>query len=69
MPERIFKSVSSVMKEPRVERIVNELKYTVDRLNRIQAILNKTGTTFTLRQTSRDGEFILEEITQRINYE
>lgn len=57
------------MKEPRVERIVNELKYTVDRLNRIQAILNKTGTTFTLRQTSRDGEFILEEITQRINYE
>lgn len=57
------------MKEPRVERIVNELKYTVDRLNRIQAILNRTGTTFTLRQTSRDGEFILEEITQRINYE
>lgn len=57
------------MKEPRVERIVNELKYTVDRLNRIQAILNKTGTTFTLRQTSRNGEFILEEITQRINYE
>ena len=48
---------------------MKELKYTVDRLNRIQAILNRTGTTFTLRQTSRDGEFILEEITQRINYE
>lgn len=57
------------MKEPRVERMVNELKNTVDRLNRIQSILNKTGTTFTLRQPLRDGEFILEEITQRINYE
>ena len=57
------------MKEPRVERIVNELKYTVDRLNRIQSILNKTGTTFTLRQSSRDTDFIIEDITQRINYE
>lgn len=60
---------ASHMKEPRVERIVNELKYTVDRLNRLQSILNKTGTTFTLRQSSRDGAFIVEDITQRIDYE
>jgi hypothetical protein len=57
------------MKEPRVERLVNELKNTVDRLNRIQSILNKTGTTFVIRQTSRDADFIIEDITQRINYE
>lgn len=59
----------STMKEPRVEKIVSELKNTVDRLNRIQSILNKTGTTFTIRQTSRDTDFIIEDITQRINYE
>jgi hypothetical protein len=57
------------MKEPRVERMVTELKNTVERLNRIQNILNKTGTTFTLRQSSRNEDFIIEDITQRINYE
>ena len=57
------------MKEARVERLVSELKHSVDRLNRIKAILEKTGTSFVLRQSTRTSDFILEDITQRIDYE
>lgn len=56
------------MKEPRVEKIVNELKNTVDRLNRINAILAKTGTTFYLNRNTRHGDFTLGDIEQRIEY-
>lgn len=57
------------MKDPRVERIVNELKVTVERLNRLNAILAKSRTTFYLNRSTRDGEFILTDIQQRVDYQ
>lgn len=56
------------MKEPRIEKIVDELKYTVDRLNRLNAILSRSGTTFHLHRATRDSEFVLSDIEQRVEY-
>jgi hypothetical protein len=56
------------MKEPRVEKLVSELKYTVDRLNRLNALLVKTGTTFYLNRSTRDGDFTLSDIEQKVDY-
>lgn len=56
------------MKEPRVEKIVEELKSTVEKLNRLNGILVKTGTSFDLRRSTKDGEFILSDIEQRVEY-
>ena len=56
------------MKEPRVEKIVAELKATVDRLNRLNGILAQSGTTFHLSRSTRDGPFTLESIEQRVEY-
>jgi hypothetical protein len=57
-----------VMKEARVENIVVELKETVARLNRLNDILNKTGTTFYLHRSTNDGPFTLSNIEQRVEY-
>jgi len=57
------------MKEPRVEKIVAELKATVDRLNRLNGILAQSGTTFYLHRSTKDGPFTLSDIEQRVNYE
>jgi hypothetical protein len=56
------------MKEPRVEKIVAELKATVDRLNRLNGILAQSGTTFHLSRSTRDGPFTLSDIEQRVDY-
>ncbi len=56
------------MKDRRIEKIVAELKYTVDRLNRLNAILARSGTTFYLNRSTRDGDFTLSDIEQRIEY-
>lgn len=56
------------MKDPRVEKLVDELKFTVDRLNRINAILARTGTTFYLNRSTRDGEFTLSDVEQKVEY-
>ena len=56
------------MKDKRVEKLVAELKTTVDRLNRINAILARSGTTFYLNRSTRDGDFTLSDIEQRIEY-
>jgi hypothetical protein len=56
------------MKEPRVEKLVTELKYTVERLNRINALLVKTDTTFTLHRSTRTSDFELIDITQKVDY-
>lgn len=58
-----------VMKEPRVEKIVAELKETVNRLNRLNGILANTGTTFHLSRSTRDGPFTLSDIEQRVDYQ
>jgi hypothetical protein len=57
-----------VMKEPRVEKIVDDLKVTVERLNRLTEILAKSGTTFHLGRSQRDGPFTLDHIEQRVEY-
>jgi hypothetical protein len=56
------------MKDRRVENLVAELKRTVDRLNRLNGVLVKTGTTFYLNRSTRDGDFTLSDIEQRIEY-
>jgi hypothetical protein len=56
------------MKEPRVQFLVNELQETVDRLNRIEDMLTKTGTTFYLGRSSTTGPFKLESIQQNVEY-
>jgi hypothetical protein len=56
------------MKEPRVEKIVAELKETVARLNRLNDILVKTDTTFHLHRNTKDGPFTLSDIEQRVEY-
>jgi hypothetical protein len=57
------------MKDRRIEKIVTELKYTVNRLNRLNAILAKSGTTFYLNRSTRDGDFTLTDISQKVDYE
>ena len=57
------------MKEPRVEKIVEELKNTVERLNRLNAILVKNDTSFYLNRSTPNGEFVLNDIEQRIKYQ
>lgn len=56
------------MKDPRVEKLVDELKVTVERLNRINAILARSGTTFYLNRSTRDGDFTLSDIEQKVEY-
>lgn len=56
------------MKEPRVEKIVEELKLTVARLNKLNNILAMSGTTFYLHRATRDGEFTLSDISQKVDY-
>jgi hypothetical protein len=56
------------MKEPRVDKLVKELKHTVERLNRLNSLLVKNNTTFTLHRSTRTSNFELTEITQRVNY-
>jgi hypothetical protein len=56
------------MKDRRIEKIVIELKHTVDRLNRLNRILAKSDTTFYLNRSTRDSDFILDDITQKVNY-
>jgi hypothetical protein len=57
------------MKDRRIEKIVAELKYTVDRLNRLNAILARSSTTFYLNRSTRDGDFTLTDISQKVDYE
>lgn len=57
------------MKEPRVDRLVTELKYTVERLNRLNRLLIKKNTTFSLYRETKTSNFELTDITQRVNYQ
>ena len=57
------------MKEPRIEKIVTELKATVERLNRLNGILTNSGTTFHLSRSTKTGPFTLQDIEQRVTYE
>ena len=57
------------MKDSRVEKLVSELKFTVERLNRLNALLVKTDTTFTLHRSTRTSDFELTDITQKVDYQ
>ena len=56
------------MKEPRVEKLVEELKTTIERLNRINALLSKCDTTFLLHRSDKTSNFEITNIMQRIDY-
>ena len=56
------------MIEPRVEKIVQELKDTVNRLNKLDGILQKMDVTYNLSRSRRDVPWTLDEIVQRVEY-
>jgi hypothetical protein len=56
------------MKDPRTEKIVNELKETVAKLNRIDALLQKMDVTYNLGRTRRDLPWALDDIVQKVEY-
>ena len=56
------------MKEPRTERIVAELKEIVDRLNRLDTILQKMDVRYTLHRSRITDPWKLEEIIQKVEY-
>ena len=56
------------MKEPRVEKLVEELKTTIERLNRINALLVKMDTTFMLHRSNKISDFKLSGISQKVDY-
>ena len=56
------------MKEPRTEKIVDELKDLVVRLNKLDSILQKMEVTYNLSRTNRNLPWTLSEIIQRVEY-
>ena len=56
------------MKEPRTERIVEELKETVARLNKLDSILQKMDVRYTLHRSKVTDPWKLEEIVQKVEY-
>ena len=56
------------MIEPRVEKIVAELKETVARLNKLDGILQKMDVSYNLGRTRRDVPWVLEDIVQKVEY-
>jgi hypothetical protein len=56
------------MKEPRTERMVEELKETVARLNKLDAILQKLDVRYTLHRSRIDEPWKLEDIIQKVEY-
>jgi len=56
------------MKEPRTEKLVAELKETVNRLNRLDTLLTKSDVSYTLYRKSRDSAWLLEDVIQKVDY-
>lgn len=56
------------MKEPRTEKLVEELKDTVTRLNKLDSILQKMDVTYNLTRSTRDTPWKLEDVIQRVEY-
>lgn len=56
------------MKEPRTEKIVEELRETVARLNKLDAILQKMEVRYTLHRSRITDPWKLEDIVQRVEY-
>lgn len=56
------------MKEPRTEKLVEELKAIVERLNRLDALLEKSDVSYTLYRKTRDTPWLLEDVIQKVEY-
>jgi hypothetical protein len=56
------------MKEPRTERMVEELKETVARLNKLDSILQKMDVRYTLHRTRITDPWTLDDIVQKVEY-
>lgn len=57
------------MKDPRAEKIVEELKETVNRLNRLDAILQNMHVRYSLHRSRTDDPWKLDQIIQSIKYD
>lgn len=56
------------MKEPRVEKIVDELKETVAKLNRLDNILQKMDVRYSLHRSKITDPWQLNDIVQKVDY-
>jgi len=56
------------MKEPRTERLVEELKTTVDRLNKLDVLLRKMEVEYSLYRSTTDTPWVLKHVIQRVEY-
>ena len=56
------------MKEQRTEKLVEELKETVNRLNRLDKLLQQSNVSYNLHRKSRSEPYELDEIIQRVEY-
>ena len=56
------------MKEARTEKIVDELKDLVLRLNKLDSILQKMDVTYNLSRQRRDTPWVLEDVIQKVEY-
>jgi hypothetical protein len=56
------------MKEPRAEKLVEELKTTVERLNKLDALLRKMEVSYSLHRSTRDTPWVLDDVVQRVEY-
>ena len=62
------KRLDGKMKEPRTEKIVDELKDIVNRLNRIDAILQQMDVSYSLTRSKISDPWKLQDIVQRVEY-
>jgi hypothetical protein len=56
------------MKEARTEKLVEELRATVERLNRLDKLLQQSGVSYDLGRSRRDEVYTLENVVQRVEY-
>lgn len=57
------------MKEPRVQRLVDELNAVVDRLNRLDKLLTSCGVSYHLSRRTREEPFALQDVVQKVDYQ
>ena len=56
------------MKDTRTEKIVDELKETITRLNKLDSILQKMDVNYSLYRKTRDTPWLLEDVIQKVEY-
>jgi hypothetical protein len=56
------------MKEPRVEKLIEELRTMVDRINRLDKLLQQSEVSYNLSRRTREEPFVLSDVVQRVEY-